>query len=902
MEQLVKRIIWIDEKNNEIENKTFLEILKKGIKESEFYPVLSIKDAFDLIRNKTGTIKLKNGQERQNIKLFQYRLFYVIVSGSLSNEFFNEYVKVSNELPIISANIIFCKDEEKHKYNAYYLDDFLNPGKIYNEKNIEKLIEYINKNEREFLDDSNIFRNRRNYVPQRQNDGDCFYNASSLSEIALPYFFGQLINSTSINEHNLKNFQLFLLTYYPELKDYIFPSREKKIEIPYHLLTKFFLNMYRYEQFGFFQNMNIDLSNNKFDLYREYIYLIFDSLNKKSLKPYSKGNLYLGLRMSKEKLERLENIVMIQDQFNIYNKNSKNKDEINTCLYFSKIFLSFTKNIAIAKQNIIGGNNENIPVLFELEEPNDKENQQDDFFISNIDLALLPEFNKNEVLFLPFSCFEIVSIKDDYINQLKIKKIKLNYLNKYRKNLYKYINEIKDKQDIIERFLQKVLNSPFSNETVNLINFDIGKEISKLIIRKFNVKNDIINLNNLHFLNDNSKFLANTSLNNLFPDAPKYIQKILFGDKEALLIGLNARYDLVAITSVQVSKTTFILVQKDNEFIFIGERIDFSYFSYEHLSLEINESANRLGNGINNANSEKQQSNIELSGYLELFSVGYAIGDFIANYNEIKNQPLMVKLQSLGSSAASALIPFLPRILSNFLPQAVASKIPLVMASLSASEFILSVKDIINDKSSNKSETALLIFKEAARMLCQIGMAYAMGQLGFKLLMFVNISPGIISGIAAIGVGITAGYIINKIFNKKEHANNLVLYSESSYYQYIPKKFKEYCIPTLLWDGVSENTKSFAIELIEDGVRKWLVININKSIRQIDNENHLDIGQTIVNYQGISKHPYKVTFILYELKKEKFKPEDWGEGKGRINGYSEELSKNFIQVATLDLY
>ena len=135
MEQLVKRIIWIDETNNEIENKTFLEILKKGIKESEFYPVLSIKEAFDLIRNKTGTIKLKNGQERQNIKLFQYRLFYVIVSGSLSNEFFNEYVKVSNELPIISANIIFCKDEEKHKYNAYYLDDFLNPGKIYNEKN-----------------------------------------------------------------------------------------------------------------------------------------------------------------------------------------------------------------------------------------------------------------------------------------------------------------------------------------------------------------------------------------------------------------------------------------------------------------------------------------------------------------------------------------------------------------------------------------------------------------------------------------------------------------------------------------------------------------------------------------------------------------------------------------------
>jgi len=63
------------------------------------------------------------------------------------------------------------------------------------------------------------------------------------------------------------------------------------------------------------------------------------------------------------------------------------------------------------------------------------------------------------------------------------------------------------------------------------------------------------------------------------------------------------------------------------------------------------------------------------------------------------------KLQSLGAAGISALVPFLPRILSSFLPQAIVSKVPVVMASLSAFEFILSVKDIVKDKSLTKSET-----------------------------------------------------------------------------------------------------------------------------------------------------------------------------------------------------
>ena len=250
--------------------------------------------------------------------------------------------------------------------------------------------------------------------------------------------------------------------------------------------------------------------------------------------------------------------------------------------------------------------------------------------------------------------------------------------------------------------------------------------------------------------------------------------------------------------------------------------------------------------------------------------------------------------------------PFIPRIAAKFLPEAIFTKIPYVMAAVSAVEFIVSTKDIVLDKSISKSETAILIFKKAAIMTLQIGATYLIGQLGFKLFMFMPTVPGAVVAIGAIGLGIGVGLAIRKIhsyfINKNEARNELTFFSDSLYYQYIPTKFREYCIPTLYWKGTSEMAKSFAIELVEDGNRKWLIINIKKWIRKISNDNYLDVGETILDYKGISKNPYKVTFILYELKEDNFTPEDWGEGKKDIKDYSEKLSKSFIQVATLDVF
>ena len=905
----IKRVIWIDENADSNENKIFLEIFEGGIKNAKFYLKKSVKEAFDLIKNHRETI-----MGNRSVKIFHFRLFYVIVSGSLSNDFFTEYVKTTRELGIISANIIFCSNEDKHRRNAYYLDNFLNSGKVYNEKSIDKLIEYINKDECPFLNE--LQESKQIYKPEKESYGNVFFPVHSISDITFPYFFGQLINSTLVSKYDLEGFQQYLLTFYPELKDLIFPSKEKKIDIPYYLLEKFYLRLYTNESSNFYKIINLDLSNGKFDIYRVYIFLLYDALNKKSIKSFYNKKLYRGAVLSKIELKNIENLFKINEELKLMNEKVKNKDEINSCLYFSKTFLSFSKDIDVAK-GFIGKETEDLlPVLFEVEELNEKEIKKNDFFVPNLDLQNITDFdNELEVLFLPFSCFEIVSMNDEKIDsfegKMRVKIIKLRYLYKYRKPLFNYIEKIKNDKEKLQLFIKNVLNSTFSEEITNLVNFDKKEKLCNLVTNRFKVEVNFTNFNIIQCFKNTSIFTANSALNNLMPEVPQCIQKVLVEGKEALLIILENDMNILLRQNFNPNKITYRYVHPNQckDYQCLGQSVNLKYCrngDVAHKLIKSNREClpgrneNCMDNCINKIKHKEQKLKVQKN-YYEFYSLGFAIGDFIANYDKIKNEPLMVQLQSLGVAGITALIPFLPRILSEFLPQAIVTKVPVVMASLSAYEFILSVKDIVKDKSLTKSETFYFIVKKAGIILGQMALTYAIGQIGFKILFYLDLSPGKIISIA-IGIGIVAGYTIHKIFTEKDDRKDLTLFSDSLYYQYIPSKFREYCIPTLKWKGTSKKGKSFAIELIEDGYRKWLVINIKEWIRKIDNDNYLDIGEHIVPYKGISKNPHKISFILYELDTKEFKPEDWGVGENVEKDYSEKLSKHFIQVAVLDVF
>ena len=71
--------------------------------------------------------------------------------------------------------------------------------------------------------------------------------------------------------------------------------------------------------------------------------------------------------------------------------------------------------------------------------------------------------DEKEVLILPFSCFEIINIRNIEINGIKTKEITLNYLDKYKKQIDEYINKLDNKEKFIE-FFNDILKSSFSKE------------------------------------------------------------------------------------------------------------------------------------------------------------------------------------------------------------------------------------------------------------------------------------------------------------------------------------------------------------------------------------------------------------------------------------------------------
>ena len=97
-----KLIVWIDQNVNNAENKLTLEYLKTELKNDyNIITLESVKEAFQLFEiGKT---------------IFEFNLFYVIVSGRLAEEFFNKYAEKVIDMNILCAPIIYCFNDSFHK-------------------------------------------------------------------------------------------------------------------------------------------------------------------------------------------------------------------------------------------------------------------------------------------------------------------------------------------------------------------------------------------------------------------------------------------------------------------------------------------------------------------------------------------------------------------------------------------------------------------------------------------------------------------------------------------------------------------------------------------------------------------------------------------------------------------
>ena len=407
---VLSNIIWIE---SNIEGNEYL----KEIESLGYYKINFYKNINEAI------MQIKNIEFEETI---------IIVKGDLYFEFIEKFQDNLKNFYIIPKIIIFVENKEefinKNKDKEYLLNH-----PFYNSGGIIASFEDIKK----FILNPTI-NIKKKLVLNREDEGQLVFEYIDCKEkLLLPLLYKTLIEVTPNDK--IEEFTDFLYNKYAknnkELKK-LFDSFKDLSNIPFELLSKYYIRIYTEEESNFYSDLNKDLRINKKDIYLPYIKVLYEGIRLKSLPLANNSILYRGSILSNNEIEKIK-------------KYLNNKIEgLPSSIIFSKAFLSFTKDRLIA-ENFINLNknktNELSKVLFILE----KEDNIDFSLSTHADIEKISYFPiEREVLFFPFSSFEIQGIKEIKMNDEEIYEIKLLYLGKYIKEIQKDNNYI-EKENIL---------------------------------------------------------------------------------------------------------------------------------------------------------------------------------------------------------------------------------------------------------------------------------------------------------------------------------------------------------------------------------------------------------------------------------------------------------------------
>ena len=411
-----KNVVWIDQNNDEPENKRYLQICSEVLKNFSFTLVTSVKEGYECLSK------------------FKFKLVYVILSGRLAEEFLDIYEENLQKLHIITLNIIFCFNGKFHETKKYANDPFYNPGGVVTE--FEKVIEFLKKDEKYKIYKMNPQKN----IYNKDIIHDVFmFVENKVENIAFPIILKKF-SSYFINEEDLEKFKRFLLLNYYKFFRAEVGFLNPRIKIPYYFFSKIFVRLYTKET-NFYKDLANSLFNNNYSDFKVFIFTLYNGLDRKVLNDVHNVPLYRSQRIS------------IDEYKKIVNSNS---------LVLTRNFLSFTKDKHVAESFLNHSNNQsNIKNVFFIVNPLDGSK---DTRVTNIDAKEFNHFSsEDEVIFLPFSGFEIYHCEETENYAI----IYLNYLNKYEKKIKDYIDA--RSKDKVENFLKSLIKESKSSIYKNII-------------------------------------------------------------------------------------------------------------------------------------------------------------------------------------------------------------------------------------------------------------------------------------------------------------------------------------------------------------------------------------------------------------------------------------------------
>ena len=412
-------IIWISKIDDKI-----IDFLKK-FESSRFYKCYSFHSIDEAI---------------SKIKTFRFEETFIIVNGNLYIQFIEQFQNNLKFLYIVPKIIIFTDNKEdfinkNNEYKKIINHPFYNSGGI--KSNMDEISNFI----------SNPICERKILSNNNDDKQLVFEYIESKEQLLLPMLYKTLLEVVSNDK--IDSFNQFLFNKYYNKSgslDILLNSIKSVSEILIELLSKYYTRIYTEQNSYFYGDLNKDLRENKRNNYLSFIKVLYEGIKLQSLPISSDKILYRGSLLSKMEIEKIKSYL------------NKKKEGLPGAIVFSKAFLSFTKEKNIAYYFLNANKNTNVElfskVLFILE----KDENIDYSLSTHADIEELSYYNEKEILFFPFSSFEIKEINEIKGKYEKIYEIKLLYIGKYTKEFSK--SEVFDKEKYIP-------NTEFKKQIVN---------------------------------------------------------------------------------------------------------------------------------------------------------------------------------------------------------------------------------------------------------------------------------------------------------------------------------------------------------------------------------------------------------------------------------------------------
>ena len=380
----------------------------------------------------------------------------IMVSAKLAKSLFNKINDNIDKLSIIPRIIIFTgkqtmesikkNPKEFEKYPFFKKDLVITQlGVLITE--LKKEIKYEPKIGMKTINFSKCFQ---------------FDIVNSIDDLVIPIKFSNAIKKPSNQEIN--HFNKFLLDNFssnPHIK-YLIEQTIQYTNIPFEIIVKYWLRVYSMDS-QFIKEMNNSLSkkDSNSNMYNIFVRCIFSALKEKIIKPLNNKTLYIGTKISKEEIYSIQKFL------------SSKKEGLPGCYTYNTGCIStyFNENLIDIFMDKITLEKNEFYSFFEIEY-NDKIKDEK---IPNVNLKEYSYSGENEVLFLPYSSFEVLNIEKKTKNNKEYYHIKLVYLGKYE-NIISEIDKKKIKQssyvnNIISSSL--ISNVPSNNSEKKSDEFDI---------------------------------------------------------------------------------------------------------------------------------------------------------------------------------------------------------------------------------------------------------------------------------------------------------------------------------------------------------------------------------------------------------------------------------------------